>query len=772
MKNRRLRPFRKVAILLGIVTSGILVACIGPNYASVHFYSDWRGGSKIDYGRVPQEIMVSGWNLESIRDGSVYNVGIPEFVDFEYWSIADEYPKKDTYFENVDQIEAFRHAIHHARNLELHGKYQAAINVFRASSRANRIQSFAQERQELLLIGPNKKGFQEYLKQRYLVEFGGTAAKVNARKAIEALDIDSNLKPFVAYTLAGKAIDKSKAYLAVADQYPHSFRAESALIMAGRALVEYTAEARDDQVAKLIFERLLKQFPQTRFRSNIEGWLGRIELADYHTDKAIAHYIKQSKSKIPHESWKGHQALAEIAVKEGRPANAAIHWLYQRALDDDIHFRYLASKQIREAFGGFSGKDARIVQSKIQRSPELLASYLDFRVEDTNLNPKDERNLLAYISSCLAHLPHVDKSVYARMAQLHYNSGRYSKALNSARRATNVRGEVGQRALYVKAASLARLGRKREAISAYEALYRSSAPKYLHQGCAEPLALLCEETGNYPRAFELYRDIGYHEDAAFIADSVLTPAQLSRLVGKQEPGDKRNILNYTLAMRYFRRGQYEQARSILAKMPVDLRKRKGLNYKEFKDYIGTVYFDDMPKKEIDPLDDVLTLQRLRRQAEHANTQSARATALYKMVQFTHSRRTLMFYSAGLWKGGRADVFGLYWNKKINKGRSDELALKGAMEHEVDAQTVKLCRELVDRCPRSRLVPKALYTAGVSADRLCSLNSWWREQRIPVVNQSIGFFKKLYKRYPHDPLAKDARKFAEEFAFELKPDFDH
>ena len=558
---------------MGIVTSAILVACIGPNYASVHFYSDWRSGPKIDYGRVPQEIMVSGWNLEPIRDGSVYNVGIPEFVDFEEQSIADEHPKKDTYGENMDQIEAFRHAIHHARNLEIQGKYQAAVLAFRASARANRIQSFAQERQELFHLSPSKKGFQEYLKQRYLIEFGGTALQVKALKAIEGLDVDSSLKPFVAYTLAGEAKDKSKAYLAVADQYPHSSRAESALIMAARARVDHNAEERDDKIAKAIFARLLTQYPHTRFRSNIEGWLGRIELADNHTDEAISHYIQQSKSSIPHESWKGHQALAEIAVKVGRPANAAVHWLYQRALNDDIHFRYLASNQIRNAFGGFSAKDTRSIQSKIRRSPELLASYLDFRVEDTNLNPKDERNLLAYISSCLAHLYHVDKSVYARMAQLHYNSGRYSKALDSARRATGVRGEVGQRALYVKAASLARLGHKREAISAYEALYRSSAPKYLHQGCAEPLALLCEETGNYPRAFELYRDIGYHEDAAFIADSVLTPSQLARLVGKQEPGDERNILNYTLAMRYFRRGQYGQARNILAKMPVDLRKR-------------------------------------------------------------------------------------------------------------------------------------------------------------------------------------------------------
>ena len=727
----------------------------------------------VDYGRVPQEVMMTGWNEEFVRAGTSYATGLPMSLDFEDENLLEEAkPTEDTY-ENRGELDAFRKTIHHARNLEVRGQYQEAARAFRNASHAQRIQSLAQEREELIQYRSTDGGYKDYLKQRYILEFGSAAEKEKAKIAIKELAKNSRLKPFVAYTMAtqnkGMTMkSRADAYLEVANQFPTSKRVESALIMAGRCYTENDPSESEVKLAQDIFHRLLTEHPNSRFRANVEGWLGGIELRQDHKAEAISHFIRQSRSSIPRESWKGHQALAEIAQKDGRPADATVHWLYQRGLDVDLHFKYEASRQIRNIFGDLTAKDARVIQAKIRKDERLLNSYLDFRVEDTSLKPADERNLLSYVTSSLSSLKRVDKGLYARIAQLDYNSGRYARALKSARKARSTKGDIGNRAKYVEAASLARLGRRSEAISKYESLYRSNPPKHLRQGCAEALALLQEDAGNYGRAFELYHDIQYRSDAAFLADSVMSPTQLARQVRSQKHGDFQNALNYTLAMRYFRKGDYEKARRILVRMPEDLRKRKGLNYQDFQRYLSFSYFEKLPPKEVDPLDDVLKLQRLRRQAEGAKTQSGRAKAIYAMAQFTHSRRNLMFYSAGLWHGDRADVFGLYWNERINKGRSEEFAMKGAVEHECDAQTMRFCEELVKRCPRSPLVTKALYTAGVSAESLGRFNSWWSRRRTPMVKKSIGFFKKLYKNYPHDPLAKDARKFAEEFGEELKP----
>lgn len=760
----------------GVLISCVLIACIGPNFDSVHFYDDnGQMKKKVDYGRVPQEVMVTGWNQEYRRDGSEYDTGIPEFLDFSDVDLADEAKKDMDRWERTISIESFRTTVHHARNLEIRGQFQDAIAAFRNVSHASRIRSFARERQELLNLGAEKQGYNEYLRQRYLIEFGSELVKANATKAIALLKTDPVFKPYVAYTLACAAKydsrnSESDGYLEVAKKYPASLPAESAMIMAARAQVERSNDEISDKGAEAIFSKLLTKYPNSRFRSNIEGWRGANEMHQKHVTEAITHYVRQSHSSIPHESWKGHQALAEIAQSDGRLADAAIHWLYQRSLGDDLHFKYDSARQLRFAFNGFSAKDARLVQLKVRSNEKLLSSYLDFRLEDTSLSPQDEQNLLAYISTALARLPHVNRNIYARLAQIHYNSGRYNRALTLARKARSAPGELGNRARYIEAASLARMGNRRAAIKSYEALYRSNPPKHLRQGTAEALALLDEEAGNYIRAFELYTDIGYDSDAAFIADSVMSPAQLARVVRSYKRGDERNALNYTLAMRYFRKGQYEQARQVLIHMPVDLRKRKGLNFTEFKHYLSVIYFEKAPAKEIDPLDDVVYLQHLRGQAEGAKTQSTRAKAIYAMAQYSHSRRNLMFYSAGLWHGTRADMFGLYWNTQINKGRSNAFALQGALEHECDAQTMKLCEELVRRCPHSRLVPKALYTAGVSAESLGRFNSWWERHRMPMVRKAIGFMTKLVRKYPHNELAKPAKKYADEFVSELKPDF--
>ena len=767
----RINVLRRSIILFGIATVGVVVACIGPNYDSVHFYSDWNS-VKIDFGRVPQEVMVTGWNDEPVRAGSIYDQGIPPFENYSNEPLTEEKEDQNRWGHDKKSFEKFRNTIHRARNLEVRHRYRDAIGVFRSLSHAQRILSLAKDREELLEAGATSstKGYEEYLKNRYLLEFGYAKQKEDAIQALRNLKPDQRIKPHIQYALASVADKKVAAYLAISKDYPNNPRAEAALVMAARAQVEYNSLEQNWDKGIQTFQTLLKKYPRSRFQDTIFGWLAADELKKNNTVKAVSYYQKQSRSNNAWEAWKGHQGLAEIAKSERRNADAIVHWLIQRSIPVSTHFRYSAVQQIRNCFSSVKSKDVIAVQSKISHNSDLLASYLDFRLEDTHITPSQERNLLEFASTSLNSTSGGSKSAYSRLAQLQFNAGRYRDAIRLARRATSDKGDTGARAMYIEGSSLARLGRNQSAIQVLENLVHRKTKPYIHQSAAECLALLHETNGDPRRSLELYRDLKYDSDYAFVADSVLTPNQLRSAITKVKPGKDRNALMYTLAMRFFRKEEYSSAKAILSKMDKKTRIQKGLNSKEYKEFVELTYFEKIDHKEADPLKDVTTMQRLRFQANHAGSKKARATALYGLAQYAHNRRNLMYYSAGIWRGGRADVFGLYWNEEVNKGIGERRAWAGAFEHECEAQVVKFCEELIRKYPHSEVAPKALYTAGVATERLCTLNSWWESKRTPMMLKAARYMKKLLAKYPHSPLAKPAAKYANEFAEEAKPSF--
>ncbi len=775
--------------------TGYLVACLGPNIDSVHFYTVWTGEPKaIDFGRVPQEYNVPEWNNEPVRTGT-QPVSELENWGLDFHQLADDGPKPkeskvelftfiggrrmDWYDGEDSLVASLRQSVHRARNLEVRGQLREAANVYRLASNSLVFQSLARDRDELVAehIGLSASDCQEYLRSSYLLAFGYLEQNAKAIEVLKKLEADSRLKPHIAYVLANDEATQhsdraAAAFEKVAKEFPTSSRAESALMMAARAHINASSNLSEWEEGIKIFRQVLAKNPHTRFRDNIEGWLGGFELKRKNLIAAIAHYVRQSHSSNPREARKGQQELANIAKAEGRPTNAICHLLINRHQMDSALFQIQTGSQIHEIVHQLNAKEAKLLQVQVSRNPILLQSYLEFRLSDTATSPKDEHRLLEFVCRAADRLGKLDNGFYAHLAELNYRVGRYREAIRYARKARSADPKFSSRALFVEGGALDRLGQHQAALSKFELLIRKpNVQPYLLKTAKEQLAFINEKWGDAARSYELYRDTRHTDDLGFIVDNELTYRQLAGLISRAKNHQERAVLKYTLAMRYFRDEEYEAAERTLRTLPPDLRLYHGVSGPTYVKVLGYwTYMDSKVPPPVDPLKDIRTLMHLRKQAEGAKSQESRAKALYAMVQYTHSRRNLLYYSPGLWLGDRSSSYGLYWNPAINKGRFQNLMVKGAFNQECDAQTLKFCKELLRRCPRSTYVPKALYTAGVCANKLSDFNGMWRNFGGYLNKYAISYMKRLAREYPHDPLAKSAEKYAAVFAGQDVPDY--
>ncbi|MBS1700024.1 MAG: hypothetical protein JST12_00045 [Armatimonadetes bacterium] len=760
----------------------------------MHFrHGDWGDdGRAMDFGRVPQEYNVPDWNNEAVRVGTATELGSPEDRLTYGYGLADvaqiHMPTVETFSEigvpeGLDWYEVYgddvndplgqhRLKVHAARNLEVRGKYQEAVKAYRMLNPALSLQSFANDRQELLEEGVNAKtkGYSQYLRDRYLIEFGIDEQQKAAIDDLKKMKADSRVQAHIDYALADAGPTET-AYLKVANDHPHSHRAEAALIMAARHNLEDSTEKPKWDPGTKLLRWLTTKYPKSRFRAAAEGWLGGYALTKNDILTAVTHYIFQAHSPQAYEAAKGEYELSQIALVGGRTTNAIAHLLLSRHFQHDMYTRVTVSRRADNLINGLKADEAKRLNRQVACDPLLLQAYLEYRLSDTKMDPKDERRLLTFITDSVDRLNRFDKTFYAQLAELTYRVGRYQASIRFARRAKG--GESDAKARFIEGGSLDRLGRHQEAIRAFETLVKMpNVPAYLGSTAEEELAFLHEKHGDPLRAYALYRELGYANDIAFLVDSELSCSQVARLIPRATSHKERSILKYSLAMRYFRQERYEDAKRALLSLPKELRLYRGLPGATYRDVYGQRWDDDQktPLEVIDPMVDVTTMEKFRKQAERARTRESRAKALYGLVQYSHKRRNLMYYSPGLWKGGRSSAYPVFWSPAINKGRFQQIAIKSAFDQECDAQTLKFCKELIRRCPHSSYMPKALYTAGICAESLSRFNGFWQDNESRLCKVGARYMRQVVREYPHDPLAKPAAKYADVFADEETPNY--
>lgn len=743
---------------------------------SVYFYSRSSGPLAsdrgfIDFGRVPQPSMLPGWNKELDRAGT------PKGFD------------KDDQGRQTDDLSGpdneMRYLVSRARNLEAAGHLRRALGLYR-EGKANA--PFLRDRQELfesVQFSSRVNGLNKYLRARYLTEKFTPARVKQAIEELESEHCDPRLVPHVEYFLAdvhfpADGFARADAFYKVFKDHPSSARAESALITSIRSLLSQSNRKTPTPTERLIATRrcneLLAKFPHSRFKPDVLGWQGRILFLSGNYAGAVNQYLKLAKSSYPGAvRWKAFDSIVRLCQIRSRPDLEVIWGIRQFVASPGNAYRDQAAINLSWAFGFLSPPQAKAVQRRIRTSEDLIEGYLAFRIEYTRLTPRQEANLLAFANESLSHYRTPSPALLARVAQLNYNLGMYRPALRMAKtafaRATEKESKC--RALYVIAGSQNRLGQWRASARSFEELVRSDGPNYLKQSAMEALALNYAQHGQDTKALEIYLRLGYRYDIAYLADAKISPRKLEAFLAHPIPNGPdhsldvifntvhnpgwRNVLTYTLGMRYLRKEMYSDARRIFAKIDRTTRMNYGLSVSDRETLAGdgSVGYETAPPIR-DPITVVNKLERLSRIATHGRTADQRATALYEKAAYIYGERSLLFYSPGLWWGERAFMFDGSWSG----GESDNKAIMRTYlnEHECVAHSLRLFDELVQKYPKSRWVPNALYSAALSAGHFQRICRWWPGGTQKLAKIELNRYTRLIHDFPESALAISAKKY--------------
>lgn len=727
---------------------------------SVHFYNSASGPSVVDFGQLPQQMMANGWNNLPRRagtdgsedfapDAASGNVGPANALN-PYWLRWTNYRDFDS---ESDPAKRTRQRIAEARNAEVQGDLRKAIRLyFESEADAKR---FIRSRSELLRVsnGQNGPALQRYLRATYLEQFHGDTADSELEKLSKEA-IPAYLRKFMEDRLPDPSIEPG---------FTHA-----------KQLLHVPSNAKDAPQAARELRSILAEHPRTKKKGDIFGWLARSEYLQGHFDLALDLYRKQlALSPSTEREWTAKHSMYIVYGAKGLADKQIEMILGEWLACPDAERHLTAGKLLRAAFDHLSASQAKSLHRYLRGDSRMLAGYLGFRIEDTALTPRQERGLYQFAYSALEQTTDRPPLLVLRTAQASYNAGLYNNALKLASLVagrTSLPKEIRQRAQFVTAGSLARLGRPRLAINQYKALLKSDVRHYLKVSAQEHLALLEERYGDPLSALEIYGDLGYEWDYAYLADAKLSPAQLETAVRRAKFGERKDVLKYTLGMRYLRLERYSEAERVWRAMPSETRSHFGLtatHYVAFKKTYGQGNdFDDFPALP-DPL---LTTQKLLRwqRGAHNGTSESRAKSLYLAASYIYDHKCLLFYSPALWNFDRTFALGTEnWSASSNDARDVSARYRHMYDHECYSQALRYCKRIVADFPHSSVMPKALYTGAISSEHLVHMSEYWRNtDRIDHLKLAADYLDQVVRNYPHDPLVRMASKYAKVFRSEL------
>lgn len=720
------------------------LACIPLTLAAVAAFSHVgfviRGihlkGTPADFG-VPPRKYGFGYDVMGMDDGVAWRPGT------SYW-----------YEDDVDgdgnpsntMVQSTRKLMLKGRAFEQSGKFAQATGVYRDMlHRGLGGVSELKERIELLSHATSStKGVGVVL-----ASIGSGAT----RRLPMPNEVAASLKPFVAYHRADDLADRdarANAFVIVAERYPSSSRAEPALIMAAR-----TALAEGDQavhrdlrraIASAALSKLLSSYPSTRFRCNAVGWQARLSFLSGDFSTAEAKYRQQlSLAATLPDKQSALDSIANCAASRGRIDLAAAAYLQKFGLAKANPYTDVYA--LRGALDEFKGLDARRFSLLLGSDPDLLVSYLSYRIQFTDLTP----DVLQFGTTKAARNP----QVALRLAEAAIKLEKTADARKFVDRACGGKLSDEQAALaqFIQGTLALRTGNRELARAKFSAI--ASRNTYLANGAMENLILIAERQGRLGDALDLYNKLGYQQDFAYLVDARMTTAELASYLHRKD-ACHRPLLTYTLGMRYLRESNWDAADRTFKKLTTA--QRSALTAPP------AWYISDTSTQ--DPLATLTALRSLDHAAKAATDGEARAAALYKLASYYYTHGSLLLYSPQLWNGDRAYSIGFSWNAN-SATEVDQRALSTHhSEHESLMHALRICQSIVKNYPKTAAAGPAAYRGACAAERLSNLSAYWRwvDYQKDIYGESV----RLMKLATDDPnLGKAAAKYGVVFAEERK-----
>jgi hypothetical protein len=758
-------------------STGVCRAHISDQFNSVHFHS-----GQPDFGTLPRRGCVRGEQDDRPLSTSVGMGGIRE-------------PGSELSFERDEELERkrklrYEKRVQDAQAQEKAGHWGRAGEIYEQIARLSRWTGSLRDRVEVCrqaarLRKPLSPEFVRLL-NLYLDTIPVTEDRLEggAKASLERIYANPAaqfLRGHALYQLASLARDQGampeagRLYQQTLREFPRTVKREACLIMWARcALLPDSPDATQLREGENALAQLERAFPHTRFRRASLGMRGRIAFMRGHYTEALRCYFAV-----------GDLESVEI-VRKQLPANAqgeARERLlagYLRRLNTQRYASYeRAIYDIWRTRSSLSLVEAMQFSKRIRRELDLIPPYLYYRLYHCDNKARDFATMAELADTVVAQygVARLSSSVRVKLAEVYYQRRQYAKALRWAEWAQQP--VAFDRALFVQGATLHKLHRYREALTAFETLMRRYGKSSLRHAAREELAILYEAVGDLGSALDQYFALDYQADIAFFLDAKMTPKQIEAYLRSRPDGPlkhdleewrwaefkvkpalyrRHTLLAYTLGLRYMRQERWREAADWLRRVP-------RAAYLAFS--VGRVKWEN--RSSPDPLTTIRDLSRLQRAAAAARTDDARAAALFRYASYYYTHGTLLLYNPALWQHERMENFDFWWNPGHATPQDDADARAFMYAHEVYARTLKLCKEIVRRYPKSPSAPQALYRGACAAHYLANFNDWWRKESKHHDHdaESVAMLKRLAQRYPKHPLAHEAVKYGAVFAQEAQ-----
>lgn len=721
----------RIAVVVGsIAGASVLLACWGGYYPSVHFNSE-----QPDFGAPPSPLTISSW--EEIGDRPT-----PEVMQDRSLNGPTEEEGERRQSERIAQ----------AKKAEASKSWGAAQKLWMDVFEMN-LSAAASARDHLEVDRQAEAGFAapaiRYIALRNAYDAGKVAQALSGAQKLASEGSAGPVRAHALYLIGaiqadqGKYDAAAKTFAQCASRFPKNARAESALIMIPRCLLRSPTQkdpmtwvdsplppATSVATSRSALQKLLSAFPTTRFRASALGWLGRCDYVMGRYDAALADYLKQ--------------------------LNAS----------KSIQAQTLSLSSIRTTSSKLTAEQASRFGADLRKNPDLLPAYLDYRLFHTSAKASDLQALTNLAREVIQAKPNakLSSAILARLAEISYLGGNFAEAITWSNRALGERGPAGiDLARYVRGGASSKLGDKDKALSDFEQLVLEFPKSYLVDSAKENLALLYEGKGEFGKALDLYFDLNYQADAAYLLDARMSLADLQKFLDGHRQSPKVDLIRFTIGMHLLRADNFDLAKEAFEGIESkQLRQLAGYGDPEQFAYLGGM--DQLQN----PFKTIMELEALHKAVSEGRTDNEKAAALYAVASYFYEHRNLLLYNAAAWQGSR-QLLGYSWNEKVATSSDDEAVTNSTLIQECLNRCKELCLELAATFPKSPTAPRAIYRAACCARRLASFNSWWRNynKKRNQWNESISLMKRLAADYPTDPLAKNAVKFAKVFEDEAK-----
>lgn len=729
--------------------------CIGGHLASVHFNSH-----QPDFGTVPRRGLI--WEQDDRPMGSTRMYGMG---DYSIQHTELRRTEGSPALAREERRELILTVLQKERPVLASGDWKRLRAFWQAFVQNHGTTGPVQDRLEVL----SHSSLPSASVLRYLGALdsleGPSTGWNGALAAFEALASDTSLPTWLrehaAYQRASgfaQWLNYKRAVLLWQAQlraFPDGEKREAALVMIARACLLHKALPDGVATGRAAAEQLLRSFPQTRFRVAARGLLARADLEEGQFERAAETYCALSDG----DSIVRVRARAKQPEREQRLVTLQLI-AYLRAFNNatDYYGYRFSAKGIARSLELLKPDTGKRFLEHLIKDPSVSVPYFYYRLYHCDNSSADLARLAA-LADRIGQKQVLPAPVRVRLAEIYYQNRAYGKAVSWASTAVQDPDEkVRARALYVRAGCRYRRRQFDPARQDLERLLRECPRSNVRHGAHELSALCAEGQGDFSTALDHYFAIDYREDYAYLIDVRMPVATLENYWRTRS--HHKHLLAYSIALRHLRLEHWDDTRRWLDRVPEPT----------YQKFVGPImhysnWSEDFRQDGAMPRKVLVNLSGLYAAAERARGSEAKAAARYAYARAYYTQGLLQLYNAPLWQGNRMMDFSWYWNTAVATPSDDKAVQRYMYQHEVYAHTRRICLDIAREYPNTKTAPKALYRAACAADRLY-INSWWDQEGNPVLDhdkEASKLMARLAKRYPKDPLAKPARKYAGVFA---------